>query len=513
MKNILGREVPDFIEGYGKVTHYNGYLANTIGVVKKNCNFKTVTPEDNKLYTDLSILMDKLPLKDGMTVSFHHHLRNGDYVLNLIMAEIAKRGYKDITLVASSIFPCHKPVVEYMEKGIVTQIYAGYMSGPVAQAISEGKLQKPAVMHTHGGRARIMETGEVEVDIAFVAAPTSDEYGNINGVDGKSACGALGYAHSDVENAKLVVAITDNLVPFPNPTIEINQTLIDYVLVIDAIGDPKGIVSGTTQITKNPIGLKVADLTAKFIEQSGYLKDGMSFQTGAGGISLAVAAEVKNLMKSKNIVGSFAAGGITGYVVDMYKEGLFKALFDVQCFDLNAIKSAKENPNHIKMSASMYANVNNKGSVVNKLDIVILGATEMDTNFNVNVTTGSDGIIMGGSGGHSDTAGGSKLCIIVSQLVNARISVVKDRITTVTTPGETVDVLVTERGIAINPLRKDLIEKFKNSNLPIKTIEELKEIAESMAGKEKPIEFKDRIVAVVQYRDGSVVDVVRQIKK
>ena len=204
MKNILGREVPDFIEGYGKVTHYNGYLANTTGIVKKNYNFKTVTPEDNKLYTDLSTLMDKLPLKDGMTVSFHHHLRNGDYVLNLVMAEIAKRGYKDITLVASSIFPCHKPVVEYMEKGIVTQIYAGYMSGPVAQAISEGKLQKPAVMHTHGGRARIMETGEVEVDIAFVAAPTSDEYGNINGVDGKSACGALGYAHSDVENAKLV---------------------------------------------------------------------------------------------------------------------------------------------------------------------------------------------------------------------------------------------------------------------------------------------------------------------
>ena len=118
-----------------------------------------------------------------MVVSFHHHLRNGDYVLNLVMAEIAKRGYKDITIVASSIFPCHKPLVEMIEKGIVTQIYAGYMSGPVAQAISQGKMQKPAVMHTHGGRARIMETGEVEVDIAFVAAPTSDEYGNINGVE------------------------------------------------------------------------------------------------------------------------------------------------------------------------------------------------------------------------------------------------------------------------------------------------------------------------------------------
>ena len=165
------------------------------------------------------------------------------------------------------------------------------------------------------------------------------------------------------------------------------------------------------------------------------------------------------------------------------------------------------------MSASMYANCNNKGAVVNKLDIVILGATEIDTAFNVNVTTGSDGIIMGGSGGHSDTAAGSKLCIIVSQLVNARISVLKEKITTITTPGETVDVLVTERGIAINPLREDLIEKFKNSNLPIRTIEELKEIAEKMTGKEKPIEFEEKIVAIVQYRDGSVVDVVKQIKK
>ncbi len=120
---------------------------------------------------------------------------------------------------------------------------------------------------------------------------------------------------------------------------------------------------------------------------------------------------------------------------------------------------------------------------------------------------------MGGSGGHADTAAGSKCCVIVSQLVNARISVIKDRVTTVTTPGETVDILVTERGIAINPLRKDLLERFKDSNLPIKTMEELKAIADKMTGKAKDIEFEDKIVAVVQYRDGSVVDVLKKIKK
>lgn len=512
MKNILGREVPDYIEGYGEVVHYNGYLNNKVGIQKKCSTFKSVLPGDVKLHRNLNDILDKLELKDGMTISFHHHLRNGDFILPLVMEELSKRGYKDIRIVASSIFPCHKMLVPLIENGTVTQIYSAYISGPVAKAISEGKLAKPAIMHTHGGRARVLETGEVNIDFAFVAAPTSDEYGNVNGVDGKSACGALGYAHSDAEWANVVIAITDNLVPYPNETIEIDQTHFDYVLVVDAIGDPKGIVSGTTQITKDPIGLKIAGLTTKFIDESGYLKNEMSFQTGAGGISLAVAAELKNLMKEKKVVGSFASGGITGYIVDMYKEGLFRNLFDVQCFDLDAIKSAKENKGHITMSASMYANANNKGAVVNNLDVVILGATEMDTNFNVNVTTGSDGVIMGGSGGHADTAAGSKCCIIVSQLVNARISVIKERVTTVTTPGETVDVLVTERGIAINPLRTDLIERFKGSSLPIKTIEELKAIADEMTGTPRDIEFEDKIVAVVQYRDGSVVDVLRKVK-
>ncbi len=512
MKNILGREIPEFIEGYGEIAQYKGSWNKKLGKIKKDSSFKVILPGEKKLFKELKKLMDSLELKDGMVVSFHHHLRNGDFVLNMIMREIQERGYKDITLVASSIFPCHKELVLMMEAGIITGIYSAYISGPVAKAISQGKLQKPAVMHTHGGRARIFETGELKIDFAFVAAPSSDEYGNINGVDGKSACGALGYAHTDVEWAETVVVITDNLVSYPNPTIEINQTNIDYVLVVDAIGDPKGIVSGTTQVTKNPIGLKIANLTSKFIAESGYLKDEMSFQTGAGGTSLAVAVEMKDIMKAKGIVGSFASGGITGYIVDMYKEGLFKSIFDVQCFDLEAVKSIKENKAHMTMSASMYANSNNKGCVVNMLDVVILGATEMDTNFNVNVTTGSDGYIMGGSGGHSDTAAGSKCCIIVSQLVNARISVIKDNISTITTPGETVDVLVTEKGIAINPLRKDLIEKFENSSLPIKTIEELKSIADKLIGEPSPIEFEDKIVALVQYRDGTILDIVRKIK-
>lgn len=510
MKNVLGREIPEVIEGYGKVKPFEGAFANCGIAEKKAVKVQSVIPGDNKVLSNIEEAIEKVGLKDGMTISFHHHLRNGDYVLNMVMEVIAKKGIKDITIAASSIFPIHEPLVGYMKSGIVTGIYANYMSGPVAEAISKGVLKKPAVMMTHGGRPRAIESGDLHIDVAFVAAPTADTYGNLNGTEGKSACGALGYAECDAEYADKVIAITDNLVPYPACPIQISQIFVDYVVKVDSIGNPAGIVSGTTRVTKDPVGLKIAKMASQVIEASGLVKDGLSFQTGAGGTSLAVAAELKEMMKEKGVVGSFAAGGVTGYIVDMFEEGLFRAIFDVQCFDLQAVESFKKNPAHMAMSSSMYGNPHNKGAVVNNLDVMILGATEIDTDFNVNVTTGSDGVIMGGSGGHSDTAAGSKLAIIVTNLVKARLPIIKDKVTTVTTPGESIDVLVTERGIAVNPRRTDLIEKLKETNLPVMTIEELKEVAEKMTGKPESIKLSDEIVAVVEYRDGTVIDVVRK---
>lgn len=511
MKNTLGRELPDYIEGYGKVKPYEGAFAHMEPQKKAQARIKPVSPQGEKLVNSISEILDKIELKDGMCISFHHHLRNGDYVLNMVVEEICKRGIKDLAIAASSIFPTHGPIVKYIEHGIITKLYANYISGPVAKAISEGKLKNPAIMHTHGGRARAIESGDLHIDVAFIASPCCDSYGNINGLYGKSACGALGYAVSDAEFADTVVAITDNLVPYPNCPIEISQIYVDYVVKVDSIGDPAGIVSGTTQITKDPIGLKIAKDALKVMTASGLVKEGMSFQTGAGGISLAVAAELRELMKQNDIKGSFASGGITGYIVDMFREGLFQNLFDVQCFDLKAVESYASTHKHMRMSASMYGNPHNRGAVVNNLDIVILGATEIDTDFNVNVTTGSDGAIMGGSGGHSDTAAGAKLTIIVTKLTKARLPIIKDKLTTVTTPGETIDVIVTERGIAVNPKRSDLIEGLKGAKLKVVTIEELKEIAEKMTGVSKPIEVSDEVVAVVEYRDGTVIDVVKKI--
>ncbi|WP_129598348.1 citrate lyase subunit alpha [Anaerophilus nitritogenes] len=512
MKNILGKDIPEQIQGYKVVKPFQGAFVDLGEIKKKEVSLKNVMPGEEKVLLSIEEALKKCDIKDGMTISFHHHLRNGDYVLNMIIEEIAKRGICDIKIAASSIFPVHAPLVEYMKTKVVTGIYANYISGPVAEAVSKGYLKHPAIMHTHGGRARAIESGDLSIDIAFIAAPTCDTYGNINGVEGKAACGSLGYATSDALYAEKVIAITDNLISYPACPIEISQEYVDYIVEVESIGDPKGIVSGTTKVTKDPVGLKIAKMTSQVIEASGLLKNGFSFQTGAGGTSLAVAAYVKELMKKNEIKGSFAAGGITGYMVEMFEEGLFEGIFDVQCFDLKAIESYKNNKKHQGMSASMYGNPHNKGAVVNNLDVMILGATEIDVDFNVNVTTGSDGMIMGGSGGHSDTAAGAKLAMVVTQLVKGRLPIVVDEVTTVTTPGETIDVVVTERGIAVNPKREDLIEKLQKTNLPIISIQDLKKIAENMTGIPKKIQKHDEIVAIVEYRDGTIIDTVKRVK-
>ena len=507
MKNILGRELPEYIEGYGKVTPYGTDIPKIYNIIGTSKNRSA----GDKALSSIREALIKSGIKDGMTISFHHHLRNGDYVLNKVLEEIDNLGIRDIKVAASSIFPIHAPMVNLIEKGVVTKIITNYISGPVAKAVSNGKLKEPIVMMTHGGRPRAIESGDLKIDIAFIAAPTCDDFGNINGVEGKSACGSLGYAVSDAMFADKVVAVTDNLVPYPACPIEISQIYVDYIVKIDEIGDPAGIVSGTTKITKNPIGLKIAKETVKVIKYSGLFKDGMSFQTGAGGTSLAVAKELKDLMIKENIRGSFASGGTTSYIVDMLNEGLFKYIMDVQCFDSAAVKSYKENKNHMGMSASLYGNPNTKGAVVDKLDVMILGATEIDLNYNVNVTTGSDEVLMGGSGGHSDTAFGAKLSIVVTNLIKGRLPIIKDRVTTVTTPGSSIDVLVTERGISVNPRNQDLIEKLKKSKINLVKIEDLKEIAENLTGKPKEIDQGNKIIGVIEYRDGSVIDVIRRV--
>ena len=446
-------------------------------------------------------------LRDGMTVSFHHHLRSGDYVINMVMNEIAAMGIKNLTVNASSLFDVHAPLAEHIKSGVITKIITDYMSAGLGKYISAGIMEQPVEFMTHGGRPTAIMQGKTPIDVAFVAAPAADGDGNCTGKIGRSACGSLGYAFADAEYAKKTIIITDGLCEkLEEPSID--GKFVDFVVCADEIGDTRGIVSGTTTITRDPVGLIMARDAADVIKYSGLLKEGFSFQTGAGGASLAAAKFLMDIMLEEKIRGSFGLGGITGYMVDMLRAGCFEELRDVQCFDLKAVESIRTDPRHHEIGAFEYASPANGHAWVNSLDAVILGATEIDTDFNVNVHTDSAGIIMGGSGGHSDTAAGAKLAMVIAPLFRARQPIITDRVNCVSTPGKDIDVLVTQYGIAVNPKSEELRDRLIRAHMPVVSIEELKAKAESLCGVPKALEHGERVVAKVIGRSGEVQDLI-----
>ena len=446
-----------------------------------------------------------------MTISTHHHLRNGDDVLNHVVRVIENLGVREVTIASSSIDPVHAEIIDAIRSGTITRLECG-VNGLIGELASRGELDCPITVRSHGGRARSIVTGEVPIDLAVIAAPCCDEYGNMNGVHGPSAFGSLGYAFADALHARTVIAVSDNIVPFPAAPVSIPQSAVDWVVPVQRLGDPAKIVSTTTRVTTDPVGLQIARYAAQVIEASGRLRDGFSMQTGSGGISLAVAESVRDMMRRQDVKGSFGCGGITGFFVDMLEEGLFRALFDVQCFDLRAVESMRKNRSHVEISADTYANPFNAGAVVNQLDCVILGATEVDVDFNVNVNTESNGYLLHNTGGHSDTAAGAGLAIIVAPSIRGRLPIVKDEVTTITTPGETVDVVVTERGIAVNDRHPDLKAELLRRKAPVKDIRELQREIYAVTGTPRPLEFEDEVVALVEYRDGSIIDTIRRVK-
>lgn len=111
----------------------------------------------SKLVASIKEAIEKCGLQDGMTISFHHHMRNGDYVLNMVLEQIAQMGYKNLTVNASSVFDVHEPIIGHIKNGVVTGIECNYMGAKVGKAISEGIMDKPVIFRSHGGRASDME--------------------------------------------------------------------------------------------------------------------------------------------------------------------------------------------------------------------------------------------------------------------------------------------------------------------------------------------------------------------
>lgn len=511
MKNNVNREIPDqILNDY----NYEGFKTTDFG----NPDIQRVAPKvtaqtgPSKIVESVKKVVAET-LEDGMTISFHHHFREGDYVFNMVMREIIDAGYKNLTLAPSSLTNVMNDiVVEAIEKKTVTNITSSGMRGSLGDAVSHGALENPVIFRSHGNRARAIESGDIKIDVAFLGVPNADEMGNANGMNGDTAFGSLGYALIDAQYANKLVLLTDNLMPYPNTPASIKQTQVDYVVKVDEVGNPDKIGSGATRFTKDPKELQIAEMVNDVIVNSPYFKQGFSFQTGSGGAALAVTRFLRKAMIENQIKASFALGGITKPTVDLLNEGLIERIMDVQDFDKGAASSMKNSPNQQEIDASWYADPANKGAMVDKLDVAILSALEIDTNFNVNVMSGSDGVIRGAIGGHQDAAT-ANLTIISAPLVRGRIATIVPEVTTVITPGESIDVVVTELGIAINPNRKDLIDSLsKVPGLPIFSIEELQQKAEKLVGAAKPLEFTDRVVALAEYRDGTLIDVIKQVK-
>ncbi len=515
MKNKLQIDIPNELDGIGRLEPFQGAFTK----LKKGWMEEETVPPPNKakmphaskMCANLKEAILKTKPYNGMTISFHHHLRGGDNLVYEAVKILADLGIKDITLAASSLTTAHDPILPYFKDGTITQVYASGVRGELGKAVAQGALEKPLVIHSHGGRVRSVHTGKIKIDLAILAASAADEEGNATGSHGPSAFGSMGYAAIDSWYARQVIVVTDNIVDYPCVPQSITQNYIDYVVKVDSIGDPSKIAGGTTRITRAPMDLQIARLAAQVIEKSGELKDGFSFQVGAGGASLAVAKYIRKIMKQRSIKGSFLLGGVTSYGVVMLNEGLFRSIFDVQSFDAAVSSSLLNNTYHIEIPAGLYANPFNCGCMTNKLDVVVLGALEIDTNFNVNVITGSEGYVRGASGGHSDTASGANLTVVVCPSFRGRIPIVKEKVHTVVTPGESIDVLVTERGICVNPARPELKANLEAGGIKVKDIKDLAVEVEKITGKAKPIETTDRIVGIVEYRDGTVIDVIRQV--
>ncbi len=515
VKNTAGRLVPIHVNGVEQEPYAGIGKLVPLGLkakppVRSCAHF----PKDgNKVVKTLAAALKKSGIKDGMTISTHHHLRNGDTLTNHLFDTINRLGIRGIRWYPSASFPCHEYLIKYLKDGTIHHI-EGSMNGPLGRFASMGKMRGTGVLRSHGTRYQAVQDGEVHIDIAVIAAPTADAFGNANGLAGPSACGPLGFALADSEYADHVVVATDNLVTFPCVPWHIQGNNVDSVVVVDSLGDPSRIISGTTEITKSPDRLLIAAYVARFIEEAGIMRDGFSIQAGAGGINLAFLLSLKERMKKAGVRARFMRGGSTKYLVEMLEEGLTDFILDGQAFDQEGIRSLASNPRHVSTSPFTSYNYHGKGNFASMLDAVVLGATEVDVNFNANVVTHSDGLLLHGLGGWQDCLF-AKCSILAVPSFRDRVPIIVDEVTTLCGPSELIDVIVTERGIAINPRRTDLLKRVAKSSLPIRSLKDIQREVFSICGgaPAKPRVDRDNVIAVVKWVDGTLLDSVYQIEK
>ena len=103
----------------------------------------------------LRAAIEQAGVRDSATLSFHHHLRNGDDAMRQVLAACSDMGLRDLHIAPSSLFPVHGALIPFLENGTVTRITTSYMTGPLADAVKAGVLAHPVRLQSHGGRAAV----------------------------------------------------------------------------------------------------------------------------------------------------------------------------------------------------------------------------------------------------------------------------------------------------------------------------------------------------------------------
>ena len=454
---------------------------------------------------ELDAALRACDLVDGNTLSFHHQLRNGDRVVNQVAGASAELGARGLRIAPTALFDVHRPIIEHVESGVVAQI-EGSLNGAVGDYVSRNPLPSPVVLRSHGCRWAAVQSLELPVDIAIVAASAADERGNCTGLLGPSAFGPLAYSVVDAVHARHVVVVTDNLVDYPCPMWEVDERYVDAVVVLDSIGDPGGIASGSLSIPTDTVRRTIAESCVDFMDRAGLIHNGMVMQAGAGGISLLAMDRLRTRLEERGETVKMFTGGMTSFLVDMFNAGTVSSLRCSQAFDSQSVAFMAEHP-EMNADIGLYADASAKARLIDSLDVVVLGATEVDVGFNANVNTHSDGRLLHGIGGHQDTAQSASVTIIGVPLSRRDNPIVRDAVTTITTPGSVVDVVVTDDGIAVNPSRRDLIERIGDA-ISLRTMEELRDIAYSVTGPPGRMRWTDQPVAEIRWTDGTLLDTV-----
>jgi len=470
-------------------------------------------------------------LRDGDGVSFPHYYRNGgDRFLRAVIGELRRRGLKGIRLIGNAYFGDLDYLLEAVADGTVGYVY-GNPYGGLAKAVGAGALLPVRVIGcSHGGRQRDIVVGDEPIRLAVFPAPAADPWGNASGVLGRKEerCGPLGLFDADVRHADYTCVCAGTVIDRFLPHRSISMEHVDFVVPFPEVGDSAGIGAGTLDLARimSPANLALADRVMALLGAAGLLRDGVAFQSGSGA-SLAILKRLSDHFVANRLKASFTIGGITEIHVEMLRRGAVELILHGQCFQPTDLvfDSLLADPGHQEVTTSLYANLACKATLTPLLDFAILSCAEVDRDFNVNTVTGYDGRLVGGIGG-GPNVGRAALTIMFTSLAGfskrrgQAYPSIRDRVNTVTMPGELVDLVITEEHAVVNPASRSphaaaLCERAGAAGIPLIGMDELAAKAMEKARALGPLmpepELDGEVVEIVKADDGSLLDVVRRV--